>query len=257
MGRKNSRTAERTWAGAGVLAATLAVGTAAAQEAAPGSQWLSYNNQLDGQRFSPLKEITPDNVAQLGEVCRIQIDGPTSMHSGLIVADGVIYTATGRETVAIDATTCALRWKYTYLPDEDRASPSTRGVALLDGRLFRGTVDGRLIALDAATGKLLWKSVIAAPRLGESAGAAPLAANGPVMLALAQVFNRNGLHRAALAVGGSRADDNCTLVYAVAFAIALALLLADTASLRFLPRLAYFGLADAFLATLGQANRGE
>src|SRR5580693_1579538 len=79
-----------------------------AQETSPGSQWLSYNNHLDGQRFSPLKEITPANATQLGEVCRIQVDGPTSMHSDLIVVDGVIYTGTGRETVALNATTCAL-----------------------------------------------------------------------------------------------------------------------------------------------------
>src|SRR6476661_8702443 len=80
-----------------------------AQEATPGSQWLSINNRLDGQRFSPLKEITPANAAQLGEVCRVQIDGPTTFHAGLVVADGVIYTDTGLETVAIDARTCALR----------------------------------------------------------------------------------------------------------------------------------------------------
>ena len=173
----------------GLLALTLtglalAALPVAAQDASPGSQWLTYNNRLDGQRYSPLKEITPDNIAQLGEVCRIQVDAPTSMHSGLIVADGVIYTATGRETVAIDATTCVLRWKFTYQPDEDRVAPSTRGVALLDGRIFRGTGDGRLIALDAATGKLLWKSVIAAPRLGESTAAAPLAANGVVYMGI-------------------------------------------------------------------------
>ncbi|MEJ1960742.1 MAG: PQQ-binding-like beta-propeller repeat protein [Gammaproteobacteria bacterium] len=153
-----------------------------AQDASPGSQWLTYNNRLDGQRFSPLKEITPANAAQLGEVCRVQIDGPTSYHSALIVTDGVIYTNTGRETVALDATTCAVRWKYTYQPDEERVSPSNRGVAVLDGRLFRGTGDGRLIALDTATGKLLWKNVVASPRLGEGTTAAPLAWQGVVYM---------------------------------------------------------------------------
>ena len=96
----------------------------------------------------------------------MQIDGPTSLHSDLIVVDGVIYTGTGRETVAINATTCALLWRYSYTPDDDRNSPSTRGVAVMNGRVFRGTGDDRLIALDAATGKLLWKTVIGAPRTG-------------------------------------------------------------------------------------------
>jgi glucose dehydrogenase len=85
------------------LLACAVTGICGAQETSPGSQWLSYNNHLDGQRFSPLKEITPANATQLGEVCRVQIDGPTSLHSDLIVVDGVIYTGTGRETVALTA----------------------------------------------------------------------------------------------------------------------------------------------------------
>src|SRR5689334_14897932 len=106
-------------------------------------EWPSINNQLDGERFSPLKEITPDNAGQLREVCRAQIDGPTSFHAGLVVVDGVIYTNTGLETVALDATTCALRWKFSYTPDEERVPPSNRGLAVLDGRVFRGTGDAR------------------------------------------------------------------------------------------------------------------
>jgi alcohol dehydrogenase (cytochrome c) len=155
-----------------------------AQEATPGSQWLSNNNQLDGQRYSPLKAITPANASQLREVCRVQIDGPTTFHAGLVEVDGVIYTNTGLQTVAMDATTCALRWKYTYLPEEERFSPSSRGLAVLNGRVFRGTGDARLIALDAATGKLLWKTVIGSPRVGESATAAPLAWGGVVYMAI-------------------------------------------------------------------------
>lgn len=173
----------KAWrAAAGAVGLGLWAASVLAQDATPGSQWLHYNNRLDGQRYSPLKQINTTNVAQLGEVCRIQIDGPTSMHSGLIVVDGVIYTATGRETVALDATTCALRWKYTYRPDEERVSPSTRGVAVADGRVFRGTGDGRVLALDAATGKLLWKTEVAAPRLGESTAAAPLVWGGTVYM---------------------------------------------------------------------------
>jgi alcohol dehydrogenase (cytochrome c) len=170
--------------GLAALLAGAVAGVACAQEASPGAQWLTYNNHLDGQRFSPLKEITPANATQLGEVCRVQIDGPTSMHSDLIVADGVIYTGTGRETVALDATRCTVLWRHTYTPDDDRSSPSTRGVAVMDGRVYRGTSDDRLIALDAATGKLLWKTVIGAPNLGESSAAAPLAWGGIVYMGI-------------------------------------------------------------------------
>jgi alcohol dehydrogenase (cytochrome c) len=165
--------------------ALLAVTPASAQDAIPGAQWPSINNHLDGQRFSPLRQITPANVSRLGKVCRRQIDGPATYEAGLIVVNGTLYTDTGRETVALDARSCAVRWKYTYVPDDARSSPSNRGVAVMNGRVFRGTGDARLIALDAATGKLLWKDVIGTPELGESAAAAPLAWNGVVYIGIA------------------------------------------------------------------------
>jgi PQQ-dependent dehydrogenase (methanol/ethanol family) len=169
-----------------VLSLCTLLGTAHATAAddALGLQWPTVNNRLDGQRFSALKEITPANASQLHEVCRLQIDGPTTFHAGLVVVDGVIYTNTGLETVAMDATTCALRWQHTYVPDEARFSPSSRGLAVLNGRVFRGTGDARLIALDAATGKLIWKTVIGVPALGESATAAPLAWGGVVYMGI-------------------------------------------------------------------------
>jgi PQQ-dependent dehydrogenase (methanol/ethanol family) len=158
--------------------------SANAQAPTPGSQWLSVNNRLDGERFSPLKQLTPENASQLGEVCRVQVDGPTTFHAGLVVVDGVIYTDTGTETVAIDATTCQLRWRHSYTPEEGRSSGSNRGLAVLDGRVFRGTGDARLLALDASTGKLLWKAVIGTTRLGEGATAAPLAWAGVVYMGI-------------------------------------------------------------------------
>ncbi|HEY4213278.1 MAG TPA: PQQ-binding-like beta-propeller repeat protein [Steroidobacteraceae bacterium] len=163
----------------------LATTTGFAQEDSPGSQWLNYNNRLDGQRFSPLKEINAGNIGQLGEVCRVTVDGPTSYHAGIIVADGVIYTATGRYTYAIDARTCYVKWKYTYQPDEERAGGSNRGVAVMNGMVFRGTSDARLLALDAQTGKLIWKDVVGTGQLGEQASMAPLAWQGVVYMGIA------------------------------------------------------------------------
>jgi alcohol dehydrogenase (cytochrome c) len=165
-----------------ILASALLLATTAAAQDAPGGEWLSYNKGLQGQRYSALKQITTENAARLGQVCRVQIDGPGSFHGGLIVQGNTIYTGTPRQTVALDATTCALRWKHEYRPDEETCGGSSRGVALLDGRLFRGTCDGRLIALDAATGRLLWKNVMASPQLGESTTAAPLAWQGVVYM---------------------------------------------------------------------------
>ncbi|MGH8149432.1 MAG: pyrroloquinoline quinone-dependent dehydrogenase [Steroidobacteraceae bacterium] len=147
--------------------------------------WPSINNQLDGERFSPLKQITAANVARLAEVCRVRIDGPTTFEAGLVVVNGVIYTDTGRQTVALDATTCAMKWNSTYVPESAHFSPSVRGVAVMDGRVFRGTGDARLLALDAATGKILWKDVVGSPALGESVSGVPLAANGIVYVGVA------------------------------------------------------------------------
>jgi alcohol dehydrogenase (cytochrome c) len=157
---------------------------AAAQQPAPGAQWLTFNNRLDGERFSPLTQITPQNAARLHEVCRVGVDGAATFEAGLLVDHGVIYTDTARETVAIDARTCQVRWRFSYVPDEERAGLSNRGVALMDGRVFRGTGDARLLALDAATGRLLWKDVIGSPRLGEGAQGVPLAWNGVVYMGI-------------------------------------------------------------------------
>src|SRR5690606_25968024 len=95
----------------------LASAAALAQQPAAGGEWLSYNNGLHGQRYSPLKQIDVGNATRLGEVCRVQIDGPGSFHAGLVVQGDTLYTATPRETVALDASTCALRWRFTYRPE--------------------------------------------------------------------------------------------------------------------------------------------
>jgi len=151
----------------------------------PGGEWPSYNYNYEGQRFSPLDQINVDNASQLGQVCKIQVDGPTSLHSGLVVSDGVIYIATSRQTLALDALTCDVHWEYTYTPEDPLCGGANRGVALHNGRVFRGTCDGRLIALDARTGELLWKNVIAAPRLGEATSSAPLAWGNKVFMGIA------------------------------------------------------------------------
>src|SRR5688572_18922863 len=101
---------------------------ASAQQPTPGSEWLSYNNGLHGQRYSALNQIDTGNAARLGQVCRVQIDGPGSFHAGLVVQGSTIFTSTPRETVALDATNCALRWKYEYRPEEASCGGSNRGV---------------------------------------------------------------------------------------------------------------------------------
>jgi alcohol dehydrogenase (cytochrome c) len=143
----------------------------------PVSDWAGYNNTYTGERFSPLAQITPQNVDSLQPACTFDLGERASMQSGPVVIDGTLYITTAEATYAIDAATCALRWKHTY-----RYSPHppfdlkvNRGVAYLNGRVFRGANDGRVYALDAWTGKELWNVVAGDPHRGETFPAAPVA----------------------------------------------------------------------------------
>jgi alcohol dehydrogenase (cytochrome c) len=95
-----------------------------------------------------------------------------------------MYLTTAERTYAIDAATCALRWKHTYQysPHPDFDLKVNRGVAYANGRLFRGSNDGRIYALDARTGKTVWNVVAGDVTRGETFPAAPLAWGGLVFM---------------------------------------------------------------------------
>jgi alcohol dehydrogenase (cytochrome c) len=141
------------------------VATSAAH-ALPGP-WPTYNNGYDGQRFSPAKQITPANVATLKRTCEAHLGDVGSFQSGPLVIGSSIYVTTSHTTVALDATTCAIRWRHVHKPVQDEVYAANRGVAYLDGRLFRGTGDGRIFALDAKTGKQLWQIKGGDPLVGK------------------------------------------------------------------------------------------
>jgi alcohol dehydrogenase (cytochrome c) len=147
--------------------------------------WPTYNNGLDGQRFSPLQEINAGNVDRLTEVCRVRVDRATPFQAGLVMIDGVLYGTTTHKTFAFDAITCALRWEHDYEPEDKEVFPTNRGVAVKDGLVFRGTPDGRLLALEAATGKLRWKTAAGNPNVGEFLSSAPVAWQGLVFIGTA------------------------------------------------------------------------
>jgi alcohol dehydrogenase (cytochrome c) len=146
------------------------------------ADWKSYNKTLTSQRFSSLDEINRDNVGRLQVLCTYDTGQFTGFNSGLLEVEGVVLFATEFDTFAIDPTNCAQKWRVheSYTP----ASPQgvNRGVAFLDGRLFRGTQDGRVLAYDFKTGQRLWATQIADSKKGESAPAAPIAWNGLVFI---------------------------------------------------------------------------
>tara|TARA_B100000446_G_scaffold28292_1_gene23513 strand:- start:2127 stop:4211 length:2085 start_codon:yes stop_codon:yes gene_type:complete len=127
-----------------------------------GSQWLSYDRTWTQQRFSPLNQITTENVEQLGLAWSIDLDNTRGLEATPLYHEGVLYTSLSWSRVmAVDADSGEILWSFD--PGVDKAKGRSaccdavnRGVALWQGKVYVGTLDGRLIALDAKTGKPLW-----------------------------------------------------------------------------------------------------
>lgn len=154
-----------------------------------GDDWITINKGYKSHRYVDLDQITPTNVSGLGEVCEIDLNEPSTFTSGILKIGRLLYVTTRRMTYAIDGATCDLRWRYAISDDALKpgnfGNSNNRGVAYLDGALFRGTGDGRLISLDAKTGKLRWEVPNADQDRAESLIAAPVAWDGKVFTGIA------------------------------------------------------------------------
>jgi len=151
----------------------------AAPAAALSGDWPMYGGSLAGDRYSPLAQITSVNVGQIRPVCAFDAPEAVNFQSGIVAVNGVLYFTLFNNTYAVDGVTCQQQWKHT------RAEPNTflmvnRGVAYSDGRLFRGTGDAHVVAINAADGQQLWDVAIGDPKSGESAPLAPIAWDGLV-----------------------------------------------------------------------------
>jgi PQQ-dependent dehydrogenase (methanol/ethanol family) len=130
-------------------------------ESEPG-QWMSHGRTYSEQRFSPLDQITAENINDLGLTWFVDLDTKRGQEATPIMVDGVLYISTAWSKVkAYDATTGATLWEYDPEVPGDWAVNAccdvvNRGVAVWEGKVFVGTIDGRLVALDAATGTELW-----------------------------------------------------------------------------------------------------
>ena len=128
---------------------------------APGD-WLTYGRTYDEQRFSPLTEVSDASVGKLGLAWFADLDTDRGQEATPLMADGVLYVSTAWSKVkAYDAATGGLLWEYDpKVPGEWGVKACcdvvNRGVALWDGKIYVGALDGRLIALDAKTGKVVW-----------------------------------------------------------------------------------------------------
>lgn len=129
---------------------------------ADGADWLSYGRTYDEQRFSPLTDVSDANVGQLGLEWYSDLDTARGQEATPIVVDGIMYISTAWSMVkAYDAATGKPLWSYD--PKVPRAKlvdvccdAVNRGVAVYKGKVYVGTLDGRLVALNADTGAVLW-----------------------------------------------------------------------------------------------------
>src|ERR1700733_5531822 len=125
--------------------------------------WLTYGRTYNEQRFSPLKQIEDHNAARLGLAWSFDLDTHRGQEATPIVVDGVMYFSTAWSKVfALNAATGARLWSYDpQVPKQWGANACcdvvNRGVAIWQNKIYIGTLDGRLIALDAATGKPVWE----------------------------------------------------------------------------------------------------
>ncbi|MGV8675568.1 PQQ-dependent dehydrogenase, methanol/ethanol family [Pseudomonas aeruginosa] len=127
-----------------------------------GSQWLSHGRTYDEQRFSPLKQITEQNVEQLGLAWSLDLDNHRGLEATPLFSDGVLYASLSwSRAIAIDVKSGKPLWTFDPQIDRGKARDAccdavNRGVALWNGKVYIGTLDGRLIALDAKTGRQVW-----------------------------------------------------------------------------------------------------
>jgi quinohemoprotein ethanol dehydrogenase len=153
-----------------------------------GANWLVKGGSFAQAEFSPLQQINDKNIGQMGLAWLTELSDPMGLVAEPIVVDGVIYLSAPRSVVyAIGALDGQILWRFdphTRLDlgiDNSSNARVNRGVALWGGKVFVGTGDGRLIAIDAATGKSLWSSLVCDPKQSGITGA-PRVARGKVFM---------------------------------------------------------------------------
>ena len=167
-------------------AATLAAAQTAADlrnDAAKPTDVTTYGMGYGLQRHSPLKQITPANAKNLVPVWNLSLDNSTNASNQPLVIGGTMYVASHSHTIAIDALTGRQKWKAAIELPADIAGYlccgiHTRGMAALDGVLYRTTVDAQVMAVSMADGKTIWKQKAADYKDGYSMTHAPLIADG-------------------------------------------------------------------------------
>jgi len=149
------------------------------------ANWLLFRRTYDGWGYSPLRDITPANVARLAPVWSFTTGQVEGHQAPPIVNNGVMFVATpGNQVLAIAAKTGAVLWRYKRPIPEDMTQlhPTSRGVGLWGDKVFFAATEAVLVALDAKTGKEAWTAKVEDYKKGYYMSIAPLVVDGRVMI---------------------------------------------------------------------------
>src|SRR5215471_8601536 len=151
--------------------------------------WLMYWGNYQGTHFSSLMQIDKSNVDRLQDSWTVQMTGRGSLQATPLVVDGVMYTSGAPGTIyALDAKTGKEVWKFERaqkVRNPNESNTFNRGVAVMGNRVFAGTLDAALIALDRSTGMPLWETQVADTLLGYSITQAPLVLKDRIIVGVA------------------------------------------------------------------------
>lgn len=152
------------------------------------ANWLTTGRTYDEQRFSPLDQIRPENVGRFGLAWYADLNMSRGEEATPLVIDGVLYLSTAWSTVrAFNASTGRPLWSFDpQVPRETLVKTCcdavNRGVAAWNGRIYVGTIDGRLIALDQRTGKPVWSVTTVDRTMAYTITGAPRVVKGKVII---------------------------------------------------------------------------
>ena len=148
--------------------------------------WLHANGSYEQTRFYPASQINTGNVSKVRPAFVVQTAVLESMETAPLVVNGVMFITTSYNHVyAVNASTGEQYWHYKHKIGPVSTyccGPNNKGVAISEGKLFMGTLDAKIVALDAKSGKLLWQTQIADPELGYSETMAPTVVDGKVLI---------------------------------------------------------------------------
>ncbi|MEI7948978.1 MAG: PQQ-dependent dehydrogenase, methanol/ethanol family [Gammaproteobacteria bacterium] len=177
-----------TAASTAVTAAAMPDSATLKAAADDGKEWLTYGHDYAETRFSPLTQITADNVKELGVAWTFDTDSFRGLEGTPLIHDGIIYATRPWSSVfALDARSGKQLWDFDPQVDKSIGWKAccdvvNRGVALFEGKVYVGAIDGRLIALDAKTGKQLWQVQTTDPMRPYTITGAPRVVDGKVLI---------------------------------------------------------------------------